>query len=76
MSVKIRLTIKGKRHQRTYRVVAQDAKAKRDGKFIEILGYWDPNKKAADQLKLDKDKIKSWQEKGAQISQAVNKLMQ
>jgi len=75
MSTIIRLSITGRKHQRSYRVVAQDKLAKRDGRFLEILGFYNPNKKSPDNLKLELDKIKIWQKKGAQISDAVAELI-
>lgn len=71
MSVIIRLSIMGKTHQRTFRVVAQDKKSKRDGKFLEILGTVNPHLKDANQVVIAKDKIAAWQKKGAQISPTV-----
>lgn len=73
MSVKIRLTRTGKTHQVSYRIVAQDTKAKRDGRFLEILGYFNPHSKPT--LRIDQDKLNSWAKKGALSTPAVAKLI-
>jgi small subunit ribosomal protein S16 len=74
MSVKIRLTKTGKAHQISYRIVAQDTRSKRDGKFLEILGYYNPYNKP--QLKIDNEKLNSWVQKGAKPTEAVSKLIE
>ncbi len=64
MSVKIRLSLTGKTHQISYRVVAQDTRSKRDGKFLEILGHLNPHQKK-DAIKIDKERIKYYLSHGA-----------
>lgn len=55
MSVRIRLKMKGKKHQRSFRIIAVDSRKKRDtGKFLEDLGYYNPRKK---EIKLHKESI-------------------
>jgi len=76
MSVRIRLAKTGKTHQVSYRIVAQDARAKRDGRFLEILGYFQPHIKSSANSKIDMQKINSWLAKGAKPTQAVSKLLQ
>lgn len=71
--VKIRLTRVGKKHQISYRIVAQDERTKRDGATLEILGYFNPYNKP--QLRIDRDKVNSWVARGAQLTEAVTKLM-
>ena len=73
MSVKIRLSLTGKTHQRSYRVVAQDTHSKRDGKFLEILGSLDPKKNV---LKIKKDRIDFWLSKGAKPTISVSKILE
>lgn len=75
MSVKIRLAKTGKTHQVSYRIVAQDTRAKRDGRFLEILGYLQPYIKKAKGVKIDKEKINAWIAKGAKPTNAVTKLL-
>jgi small subunit ribosomal protein S16 len=64
MSVKIRLSLTGKSHQISYRIVAQDTRSKRDGKFLEILGHLNPYQKT-DSIKIDKDRVKYYLSHGA-----------
>ena len=74
MAVKIRLTRTGARNRSAFRVVAADGRFPRDGKFLEILGWYDPNRKGANfELKLDR--IEAWRSKGAQISDTVRSLV-
>ncbi len=71
MSTVIRLSIVGKTHQHTYRVVAQDKRSKRDGKFLEILGNINPFLAAPKQIVIKKDRVAYWQKNGAQVSPTV-----
>lgn len=73
MSVKLRLASVGKSHQISYRIVAADTRGKRDGKFLEILGYYNPYNKP--QLVLDREKLALWTQKGAKPTQAVENLI-
>lgn len=57
-----------------YRIVAADSRRARDGKFLEVLGFYDPVKHPHE-LKIDKDKIKNWLSKGAKPSNTVKKLI-
>lgn len=70
--IKIRLSRKGATNNAFYRIVAVDESKKRDGKVLEVVGYWHPKK---DNKNIDKDKIKAWIAKGAQPTQAVEKLL-
>lgn len=73
MSVKIRLARTGKTHQISYRIVAQDTSAKRDGKFLEILGFYNPAAKPS--LAIKKDRLDYWTGRGAKPTAAVAKLI-
>ena len=57
-----------------YRVVAVDAKQKRDGRALEYLGYYNPMTKPHE-IKIDMDKVKAWMDKGAQPSDTVKSLL-
>jgi small subunit ribosomal protein S16 len=57
-----------------YRMVAADSEAPRDGKFIEILGYYDPMKDPA-VIKVHEDKVNYWLDKGAIISESASALL-
>ena len=64
MAVKIRLTRLGDKKNPFYRIVVADSKSPRDGKFIEVLGTFNPLTKPAE-IKVDKELVKSWLSKGA-----------
>lgn len=74
MAVSIRLTRMGAKKKPFYRMVAADSEAPRDGKFIEILGYYDPMQDPA-VLKVQEDKVNYWLEKGAIISESARALL-
>ncbi|MGI9553305.1 MAG: 30S ribosomal protein S16 [Thermodesulfobacteriota bacterium] len=72
--VKLRLMRLGSKKRPFYRIVAADVRAPRNGKFLDILGYYDPTKDPH-VLKVDEDKIKSWVGNGAQPTNRVKKLL-
>ena len=74
MSVRIRLTRKGAKKRPFYRIVATDSEAPRDGRFLEVLGYYDPLKDPA-QVHIDEDKVNKWLGKGAKLSETVRSLL-
>lgn len=69
---KIRLTRLGKKHKPQYRIVVMDSHTKRDGKYIEKIGFYNPFDK---KLEYDNEKLKSWIGNGAQMTNAVKKLL-
>jgi small subunit ribosomal protein S16 len=71
--VKIRLRRIGAKKQPTYRFVVADARAPRDGRFIEILGHYNPRSEPKT-IVVDEGKAKAWLEKGAQPSVTVRRL--
>ena len=74
MAVKIRLMRVGKKKQPTYRVVVADARSPRDGRFLEILGTYDPRQDPS-VIEIDNDKAVGWLRKGAQPTERVEKLL-
>ena len=74
MAVKLRLTRIGSKKNPIYRVVAADSRSPRDGKFIEIVGRYNPQTDPST-IELDEDKIKAWLDKGAQPTDSVRRLM-
>ena len=74
MAVSIRLTRMGTKKKPFYRLVAADSEAPRDGKFLEILGYYDPMKDPA-VIKVHEDKVNYWLEKGAITTESVRALL-
>jgi small subunit ribosomal protein S16 len=74
MAVRIRLTRVGSKKNPIYRVVVADSRSPRDGRFIEIIGRYNPQTDPST-IELDEAKVKDWIAKGAQPSQPVVKLM-
>lgn len=74
MSVKIRLARSGAKKRPFYRIVAADARAPRDGRFLEKLGTYDPMT-AVGTLRLDEPRIQYWIGVGAEPTDAVRRLM-
>ena len=74
MAVRIRLTRVGATKRPAYRVIAIDKRRSRDGRALEILGFYDPLTEPAT-VQLDRAKIQDWIGKGAQPSETVVKLM-
>ena len=74
MAVKLRLTRVGKTKQPQYRIVATDSRSPRDGRFIEILGHYNPLTDPST-LVVDREKVDKWLSKGAQPSERVAKLL-
>ncbi len=72
--VKIRLRRTGCNKNVSFRVVATDERSPRDGKFLEILGWYDP-KREGENYKLDLDRVAFWQSKGAQLSETVASMV-
>jgi len=74
LAVRIRLTRVGATKRPAYRVIAIDKRRSRDGRALEILGFYDPLTDPAT-VKLDTERINAWIGKGAQPSDTVAKLM-
>lgn len=71
--VRIRLRRMGAKKQPTYRFVVADARAPRDGRFIEILGHYNPRTEPRT-IVVDETKAREWLSKGAQPSETVRRL--
>lgn len=74
MSVKIRLRRIGAKKHPFYRLVVADTRSPRDGKFIEILGTYDPMTEPV-RLNLDQEKIRAWLKKGARPSDTARAFL-
>ena len=74
MAVSIRLRRTGSTRRASYRVVVADSRSPRDGRFIEIIGHYNPLT-TPPTVKIDRDKAQAWIAKGAQPSNTVKKLM-
>jgi small subunit ribosomal protein S16 len=65
----------GKKKQPTYRIVAADSRSPRDGRFIEVVGTYDPRREPS-AVTVDNDKALAWLRKGALPTERVQKLLQ
>jgi small subunit ribosomal protein S16 len=74
MAVRMRLTRVGSKKNPIYRVVVADSRSPRDGKFIEIVGRYNPQHEPS-LIEFDEDKVKDWLEKGATPSETVQRLL-
>ena len=74
MAVKLRLTRVGSKKNPIYRVVAADARSPRDGRFLEIVGRYNPQTDPST-IELDEAKVRDWLGKGAQPTEAVSRLL-
>jgi small subunit ribosomal protein S16 len=70
----LRLTRVGSKKNPIYRVVAADSRSPRDGKFIEIVGRYNPQTDPST-IDLNEEKVKAWLDKGAQPTEAVRRLL-
>ena len=75
MAVKLRLTRVGKTKQPQYRIVAADSRSPRDGRFIEIVGHYNPRTEPST-LNVDNEKAVKWLRDGAQPTERVRKLLE
>ena len=74
MSVVIRLKRAGAKKRPFYKIVVADSRRQRDGRFVEMIGWYDPMVKPLS-MKIDQDKVKAWIELGAQPSVQVASLL-
>ena len=71
--IKIRLAKHGAKGNKFYRIVAIDEHRKREGKTLDVIGFWHPSKKS---IKIDSKKIEYWTKNGALLSVGVKKLVE
>ena len=74
MAVRLRLTRVGSKKNPIYRVVVADQRSPRDGRFIEIVGRYNPQTDPST-IELDEAKVNEWLGKGAQPTEAVKRLL-
>lgn len=74
MATAIRLARRGSKKRPTYRIVVTDSRNARDGRFIETIGYYNPQHDPS-VVEVNEDKAKKWLECGAQPSDTVRKLL-
>jgi ribosomal protein S16 len=70
--LKIKLFPKGKKHQRTFRIVVSEARSKSNGNFVADLGFYTPQTKT---IQIDQEKLAQWQKNGAQITLGVDHIL-
>ena len=74
--VVIRLSRGGAKNRPFYNVVVADSRNRRDGRFIERVGFYDPlAKDGSEGLRIQLDRVTHWQDKGAQLSETVGRLV-
>ncbi|MDR1545513.1 MAG: 30S ribosomal protein S16 [Deltaproteobacteria bacterium] len=74
MALKVRLARLGAKKKPYYRLVVADSAAKRDGRFLEIVGFYDPNRSPA-YLEIKKEQLDGWLAKGAKPTETVASLI-
>jgi len=74
MAVRIRLTRLGKKKNPFYRIIVADSECKRDGKFLDIVGTYDPMQDPA-AVRIDDDKLQHWIGRGAIPSTTVKSII-
>src|SRR5215218_5177255 len=74
MSVRVRLTRVGSKKNAIWRVVVADQRSPRDGRFIEMIGHYNPQTQPS-QIVIDEERLQHWLERGAQPTNTVKKLM-
>jgi small subunit ribosomal protein S16 len=74
MAVKIRLARKGAKKKPFFRIVAADSESPRDGRFLDILGYYDPMKDP-EIVKIHGEKVEYWLSRGALVSESARSLL-
>lgn len=72
--IKIRLSRVGTKNKAKYRVVVVPKENKRDGQYLEMVGHVDPTVKPS-KIEIKKERIDYWVSQGAQVSEAVKKLI-
>ncbi|MES2121671.1 MAG: 30S ribosomal protein S16 [Chlamydiota bacterium] len=75
MSLKIRLRQQGRKNRQTYRLVVADIRTPRDGKYLEMLGWYNPFNQAEKDCVVHTDRINYWVGLGAQISPTAQALL-
>ncbi|HDD44153.1 MAG TPA: 30S ribosomal protein S16 [Candidatus Desulfofervidus auxilii] len=74
MAVRIRLLRMGAKKKPFYRIVVADARSPRDGRYLEMLGFYNPLTDPP-QVKIDKEKLEKWLRQGAELTGAVKGLL-
>jgi small subunit ribosomal protein S16 len=75
MALKIRLRRQGRRNRPFYRLVVTEVTSRRDGAYVEALGWYDPLSNAEQNFEFKSDRIQHWLDNGAQLTESVEALM-
>jgi small subunit ribosomal protein S16 len=76
MPVMIRLARQGAKKQPQFQIVVTNKRCKRDGEYLEKLGYYYPKAKdPKEKVKINMERVAAWQAKGAQLAQTVGQLL-
>ncbi len=76
MAVRIRLTRTGRKNDPHWRIAVFDSRTRRDGKYLEMIGLYEPKAKKADlKVKLDQERYQHWVSKGALPSDSLERLL-
>lgn len=75
MALKIRLRKQGSKNAQTFRLVVMDERVKRDGAYVEMLGWYLPQQKEDKELHIKEDRIQHWLDKGAVLSESAKALV-
>lgn len=75
MALKIRLRQQGRTNRITYRLVVADSKSPRDGKYLEMLGWYSPCETKGQELHVEADRVEFWLNQGAEISDSAKSLV-
>jgi small subunit ribosomal protein S16 len=76
MALKIRLRAQGRHNRETYRLVLADCRSPRDGKYIEMLGWYNPFESELDRhVSIKADRIQHWLDQGAQMTESAQTLI-
>lgn len=76
MALKIRLRQQGRNNRATYRLVVTDCRSPRDGKYVEMLGWYNPFESVSERTLLVKaDRVQHWLDQGAQMSDKAKALI-
>ena len=75
MSVRIRLTRMGRKNLALWRVAVFDSRTRRDGKYLEMLGTYDPAQKPDKKIRIDKSRYEHWVKNGALPSESLARLL-
>jgi small subunit ribosomal protein S16 len=75
MAVVIRLRRMGGPKKPFFRIVAADERLATDGRFLEVLGWYDPKKKSGEDFEMRVERVEAWLRRGARISDTVAKIL-